>query len=400
MIVSLDKIFTVLFSVLCFSLAFIGDQFYAVPNGINILLVATFPFVANKKDIINLFAKKPIVWFVIFLSFILIKSILVGQFLEDLFVIKKMFQVLLILILSSGLKVGGLEWLKSGIILGSFIAVFYSLVKITFLIINTASFNFAKGPVINETLPVQRLYLGLLCTISLILVLERFFKKRRKMYLILALTFTVFVFLIASRIAMLSAIVIIIYYSFIKLRSIQRYFALFLILAVTSTAIFSNDNLSKRVLHLDDNLRESYIDKIAMHEPRFLIWKYSYEVAKNTNTILGNGFRLTQEKLLTSYRQIPQLKKRKWFISKRFNSHNQYIDIFLSQGLLGFIIFLIFLFQLFISAKKSPTKTLLLISSLLFMLIYNNFHRLIGVFIFSILIVFILDNKTLQKLKK
>ena len=400
MIVSLDKIFTVLFSVLCFSLAFIGDQFYAVPNGINILLVAIFPFVANKKDIINLVTKKPIVWFVIFLSFVLIKSILVGQFLEDLFVIKKMFQVLLILILSSGLKVGGLEWLKSGIILGSFIAIFYSLVKITFLIINTASFNFAKGPVINETLPVQRLYLGLLCTISLILVLERFFKKRRKMYLILALTFTVFVFLIASRIAMLSAIVIIIYYSFIKLRSIQRYFALFLILAVTSTAIFSNDNLSKRVLHLDDNLRESYIDKIAMHEPRFLIWKYSYEVSKNTNTILGNGFRLTQEKLLTSYRQIPQLKKREWFISKRFNSHNQYIDIFLSQGLLGFIIFLIFLFQLFISAKKSPTKTLLLISSLLFMLIYNNFHRLIGVFIFSILIVFILDNKTLQKLKK
>ena len=400
MIVSLDKIFTVLFSVLCFSLAFIGDQFYAVPNGINILLVAIFPFVANKKDIINLVTKKPIVWFVIFLSFVLIKSILLGQFLEDLFVIKKMFQVLLILILSSGLKVGGLEWLKSGIILGSFIAIFYSLVKITFLIINTASFNFAKGPVINETLPVQRLYLGLLCTISLILVLERFFKKRRKMYLILALTFTVFVFLIASRIAMLSAIVIIIYYSFIKLRSIQRYFALFLILAVTSTAIFSNDNLSKRVLHLDDNLRESYIDKIAMHEPRFLIWKYSYEVAKNTNTILGNGFRLTQEKLLTSYRQIPQLKKREWFISKRFNSHNQYIDIFLSQGLLGFIIFLIFLFQLFISAKKSPTKTLLLISSLLFMLIYNNFHRLIGVFIFSILIVFILDNKTLQKLKK
>ena len=400
MIVSLDKIFTVLFSVLCFSLAFIGDQFYAVPNGINILLVAIFPFVANKKDIINLVTKKPIVWFVIFLSFVLIKSILVGQFLEDLFVIKKMFQVLLILILSSGIKVGGLEWLKSGIILGSFIAIFYSLVKITFLIINTASFNFAKGPVINETLPVQRLYLGLLCTISLILVLERFFKKRRKTYLILALTFTVFVFLIAARIAMLSAIVIIIYYSFIKLRSIQRYFALFLILAVTSTAIFSNDNLSKRVLHLDDNLRESYIDKIAMHEPRFLIWKYSYEVAKNTNTILGNGFRLTQEKLLTSYRQIPQLKKREWFISKRFNSHNQYIDIFLSQGLLGFIIFLIFLFQLFISAKKSPTKTLLLISSLLFMLIYNNFHRLIGVFIFSILIVFILDNKTLQKLKK
>ena len=187
----LEKTFTILFSVLCFSLAFIGDQFYAVPNGINILLVAIFPFVANKKDIKDLISKKPIVWFVIFLSFVLIKSILVGQFLEDLFVIKKMFQILLILILSSGLKVGGLEWLKSGIILGTFVAVFYSLVKITLLIINTASFNFAKGPVINETLPVQRLYLGLLCTISLILVLERFFKKRKKINLFLALTFMI-----------------------------------------------------------------------------------------------------------------------------------------------------------------------------------------------------------------
>ena len=163
----LEKTFTILFSVLCFSLAFIGDQFYAVPNGINILLVAIFPFVVNKKDLQDLISKKPIVWFVIFLSFVLIKSILVGQFLDDLFVIKKLFQILLIIILSSGLKVSSLEWLKSGIILGTFVAVFYSLVKITLLIINTASFNFAKGSVINETLPVQRLYLGLLCTISL-----------------------------------------------------------------------------------------------------------------------------------------------------------------------------------------------------------------------------------------
>ena len=67
--VTLDNIYTVLFSVLCFSLAFIGDRFYAIPNGINISLVLIFPFLVNKQKFINHIVKKPIVWFAVFLSF-------------------------------------------------------------------------------------------------------------------------------------------------------------------------------------------------------------------------------------------------------------------------------------------------------------------------------------------
>ena len=310
----LEKTFTILFSVLCFSLAFIGDQFYAVPNGINILLVAIFPFVANKKDIIDLVTKKPIVWFVVFLSFVLIKSILVGQFLEDLFVIKKMFQILLILILSSGLKVGGLEWLKSGIILGSFAAIFYSLVKIALLIINTASFNFAKGPVINETLPVQRLYLGLLCTISLILVLERFFKKRKKINLLLALTFTVFVFLIAARIAIITIILVLLYYLQLKLHRKFKIIAFFSVLILAFFIISNTPSLSKRILHSDDQFSDTYFQKIQKHEPRYIIWSHSLSLIDKNHALFGYGFEGYQNKLLKKYEKIPQLKKREWFM--------------------------------------------------------------------------------------
>ena len=398
--VTLDNIYTVLFSVLCFSLAFIGDRFYAIPNGINISLVLIFPFLVNKQKFINHIVKKPIVWFAVFLSFILVKSVLLGHFLEDISVIKKLSQALLLLILSCGLKPKSTETLKSGIVLGTFIAVIYSLIKIGIIVIQTTTFDFAKGPIINETLPVQRLYLGLLCTISLILVLDRFFKNRQKLNLFLAVLFTLFVFLIAARIAIISVLIVIIYYVFIMIKAKYKYIFLLLIISTTSMVVLLNNNLSKRILHLDDTFRESYVDKIAMHEPRFLIWKYSYEALQSTNLFLGNGFNRTEEKLVSSYKKIPQLKKSAWFINKRFNTHNQYIDIALSQGFIGLSLFLIFLFQLFVIAKKSHSDLLLLLSALIYMLVYNNFHRVIGVYIFSLIFIFILEKSNYQKLKK
>ena len=398
--VTLDNIYTVLFSVLCFSLAFIGDRFYAIPNGINISLVLIFPFLVNKQKFINHIVKKPIVWFAIFLSFVLVKSVLLGHFLEDISVIKKLSQVLLLLILSCGIKPKSTETLKSGVVLGTFIAVIYSIIKIGIIVIQTTTFNFAKGPIINETLPVQRLYLGLLCTISLILVIEKFFKNRQKLNLFLAVLFTLFVFLIAARIAIISVLIVIIYYVFIMIKAKYKYIVLLLIISTTSMAVLLNNNLSKRILHLDDTFRESYVDKIAMHEPRFLIWKYSYEALQSTNLFLGNGFNRTEEKLVSSYKKIPQLKKSAWFINKRFNTHNQYIDIALSQGFIGLSLFLIFLFQLFVIAKKSHSDLLLLLSALIYMLVYNNFHRVIGVYIFSLIFIFILEKSNYQKLKK
>ena len=398
--VTLDNIYTVLFSVLCFSLAFIGDRFYAIPNGINISLVLIFPFLVNKQKFINHIVKKPIVWFAVFLSFILVKSVLLGHFLEDISVIKKLSQVLLLLILSCGIKPKSTETLKSGVVLGTFIAVIYSIIKIGIIVIQTTTFNFAKGPIINETLPVQRLYLGLLCTISLVLVIEKFFKNRQKLNLFLAVLFTLFVFLIAARIAIISVLIVIIYYVFIMIKAKYKYIVLLLIISTTSMAVLLNNNLSKRILHLDDTFRESYVDKIAMHEPRFLIWKYSYEALQSTNLFLGNGFNRTEEKLVSSYKKIPQLKKSAWFINKRFNTHNQYIDIALSQGFIGLSLFLIFLFQLFVIAKKSHSDFLLLLSALIYMLVYNNFHRVIGVYIFSLIFIFILEKSNYQKLKK
>ena len=388
---SLDKIYSSLFFIICFSLAFIGDKFYAIPNGANIALVLLFPFIINWSQLLNLLNKKLVIWFSAFVFFIFLKSVFLNNFIEDISQIKKLFQVLLLVILSFGLKEKNLSYLKSGIILGTFTSCTYSLIKICIIVFQTGVFNFTKGPLINETLPVQRLYLGLLCTFSLIFVFERLLKNRKKLNLFLALFFVFFVFLIAGRIAVVSVLFIIIYYVFTFLKSYMRCVAVLLILLFSSVVMLTNNNLSKRIFHSDDNFRTSYFEKIEMHEPRFLIWKYSFEILKQTNLITGNGYSNTTEKLVNKYNNIPQQKKKNWFINKEFNTHNQYLDILISQGILAGLLFLIFLSQAFKLAKESHTKLLLLISMLIYMTVYNNFHRLIGVYLFALVLIVILS---------
>ena len=394
---SLDKIYSSLFFIICFSLAFIGDKFYAIPNGANIALVLLFPFIINWSQLLNLLNKKLVIWFSAFVFFIFLKSVFLNNFIEDISQIKKLFQVLLLVILSFGLKEKNLSYLKSGIILGTFTACTYSLIKICIIVFQTGVFNFTKGPLINETLPVQRLYLGLLCTFSLIFVFERLLKNRKKLNLFLALFFVFFVFLIAGRIAVVSVLFIIIYYVFTFLKSYMRYVAVLLILLFSSVVMLTNNNLSKRIFHSDDNFRTSYFEKIEMHEPRFLIWKYSFEILKQTNLITGNGYSNTTEKLVNKYNNIPQQKKKNWFINKEFNTHNQYLDILISQGILAGLLFLIFLSQAFKLAKESHTKLLLLISMLIYMTVYNNFHRLIGVYLFALILIVILSKDNAKK---
>jgi O-antigen ligase len=167
-----------------------------------------------------------------------------------------------------------------------------------------------------------------------------------------------------------------------------------IVLTISSSIyiIVNNNNISKRFLHVDDIARTNYFEKIKTHEPRFLIWKYCYEIFKESNILFGNGFEETEKLLLNKYQSISPKKKRDWFIQKRFNTHNQYLDILLSQGYIGLVIFIIFLFYLFKKSFFSHKFIMLFTTLSLYMFIYNNFHRVLGVFIFSFILISILNN--------
>tara|TARA_B100001113_G_scaffold350093_1_gene346616 strand:- start:909 stop:2111 length:1203 start_codon:yes stop_codon:yes gene_type:complete len=390
--IDINKLYTLLFSLLFFSVPFIGNKFYAIPNAINIALGILFPWVFNREKFLKAVKNPVLIWFTIFLTFVTFRSIIFDKIIEDISVLRKLFQILPLIILSLGLKKEYFKYLDTGIVYGTLISVTYSLVNILISIRETGEFIFDKGPLINQTLTVQRLYLGLLCCISIIIVLDRFFKKYKKVNLVLAFIFSLFVFIIAARIAIVSTIIILIYYAFFRLQKTVSFFAILIIISSSIYVILNNNNISKRVLHIDDNYRTSYFEKMKTHEPRFLIWKYSHEIFKETNILIGNGFEQTEELLLNKYQGIVPAKKSDWFIQKRFNTHNQYLDILLSQGYIGLLIFMIFIFYLFKSSLFSHKLILLIITISLYMFIYNNFHRQIGIFIFSFILISILNN--------
>ena len=399
---SLGTIFTILFSVLCFSLSFIGDTHYAIPNGINILLVLMFPFVVSKHQLLKGFTKKPFIYFSIFLFFLLFKSILFGHFLDDISIIKKLFQALLIIILSFALSEKSVLLLKQSFIFGSLSAIIYSCYKLGYNFSEINSFDFTKGPLINATLPVQRLYLGLLCTISLILSIEflantkRFNKKI--FFSFISLLFFGFVFFIAARIAIITVILVLLYYLQLKLHRKLKIISFFSVLILAFFIVSITPTLSKRILHSDDQALDTYFQKIQKHEPRYIIWSHSLSLIDKNHALFGYGFKGYQNQLLKKYEKIPQLKKREWFIEEQFNSHNQYLDVLLSQGLFGLILLLLFLYSLFKESLRSDTKFLLFLSVIMFFMVYNNFHRVIGVFIFALIYsLIVIPNKIEHK---
>ena len=104
----------------------------------------------------------------------------------------------------------------------------------------------------------------------------------------------------------------------------------------------------------------------------------------------GIGTFKTQELLLSKYQLMPIQKRKNWFIERNFNTHNQYIDIILSYGIIGLLIFLVFVKEIIKFSFKNIYSFNLVISLFLFLIVENIFHRQLGSFIFALTLVWAL----------
>lgn len=114
------------------------------------------------------------------------------------------------------------------------------------------------------------------------------------------------------------------------------------------------------------------------------IYKCSIETIKS-NWILGYGVGDSQNALNLCYKSL-----NKYLYKEEYNSHNQYLDIFLKTGVLGFIAFLFFIF--FNIKNAFLKKDYIYISVLIFFcfnfLIENILVRQSGIILFYFLICF------------
>lgn len=392
----------IIFGALCFSLPF-ENVVSALPNILLIFLGVVSLFLLKKDSFINLITKeRSYIALFIFVFSVFLFSLINGQLTNDIFILKKLIVPCLFIVFSIPLK--GVNYFKGVFILSVFLAVFISTYNIIGYIETIGVFKFSKGSHINELLVAERLYIGLCCVISMTFSLDlyRRYKTKKKLkilFLLNTLLLLMFVFLIVARIAIISSIILLIYFLNAEFRLKQKIVFSIAIIMFSLVFFSLNKNLTKRFLHFDDKFSTSYIDKIKKHEPRFEIWKCCLNIIETDyNFILGNGFHNTKEQLVNCYgSNIKKEQRKEWFVSRAFNTHNEFLDILISSGLISFILLLSVFYFLFLRGNYSFITISLLSVLLLIMLVENIFHRQVGGFLFSLIFIIIIKDKIESK---
>ena len=385
---NLEKTYNYLAALICVSIPFMT---YAKAF-VNICMICLFLIMVvsyNKDKVINIINQKFFKALAIFLIFIVIYSLFNGSFFDDFPESRKIAQIILLLILFS--FVNDKRFLIYGFISGVLVSSLITDMNIVAYYFNSSDLLISKSSV-EDLFITQRLYLGFFVVISIVLLSFLFntsnTKEQRILYSILILYFVFTLFLISSRSALLIAFLLFITAIIYKSKSIYTPIIMLASLAIFSIIIITNKNLSNRFLYSEDSVRKSFVEKIKTHEPRYDIWKFSFEIFKEQNiALLGIGTYRTQELLVAKYRLMPIEKRRNWFIERNFNTHNQYIDIVLSFGFIGLIFFVIFLKEIILLSFKNIYSLSLILSLILFLTIENLFHRQLGSFIFALTIV-------------
>ncbi len=384
---------------LCFFIPFIPVA-HALSSIIMGCILVLAVFLLKKRDLKDIVQTRSVLVFFAFFTIIVIQSLFINGIINDFEELKKIGQTILLILLFSIVK--NPQNLKNSFIAGAALSSIISLFNIIAYVIDTGNTSFYTGEIVENLMMTQRLYLGFFNVIALVFCIESFFnfynKKTAKAYFLLAILLLITTLLIASRTAVVLILFILISTTLYKLNSKARNIGIIAVVVGGLALVLTNNNFSKRILYSADDQRESFVEKFKTQEPRYLIWKNSFEIFnENNNKSIGLGFGKTQELLREKYKKIEPVKKREWFIQRDFNTHNQYIDFLLSIGVFGLAGFIALLIIILVDSKKTIYNLNIYFSLIFFMLFENPFHRIFGVFVIALICYTILNKNKIKE---
>ncbi len=395
--ISKEILYDYVFALLCFSLPFEGRLRF-VPNFLLIVMGLMFFFIVKKEQLLKLKSRM----FLVPLSFLIYVFLVVflGQdsIHNNISFIKKVALIPVVYIVA--LAVNDIVKAKVFFIAGLAVSVLISYVNLVSNYMTNSDFNISFGNLITELLVTERVYIGFMCVLSFIWSLELLEKNKKLMILNIAMI-VCFVFLIGARISIISIILI----SLLKIIGNYNYKKAVMIVAGGVLFIVSffalNPSLQERFFH--SHQKGTLVQRIKGWEHRFQIWECAYGMFKNgkdesrNHTFGYQSFNITNNRLLDCYKSIPNDEiKRNYYVSTKFNTHNQFVDILLSSGFVGLTIFT-FIFISGFSFKGNTFNNFLLITVILLAMVENFMYRQIGVYLFGLILTVIATNKIKEK---
>jgi O-antigen ligase len=266
-------------------------------------------------------------------------------------------------------------------------------------------FNFLESAPLIEAVLIDRLYLGLLCILSILISLRSIrdsYHPDNRYYFINIIINVLFILLIVSRIAIATLVVIFLLSFLYKIRRGPQFlFATGILLLGFILAFIFNNDLRKEIFYSNRTIQnQGLIENTLAFEPRVIIWNCAYQLSKYDGTMIkGLGFLNTNEMMESCYEAtIEDKSKRNWFIKQRYNTHNQFIDIYLGAGIVALALLILGTLTLLIKNRKHFYPTALIVTFITFSLVENLFHRQIGAYYIGfILLTLIIEFNTFEK---
>ncbi|MBL4663217.1 MAG: O-antigen ligase family protein [Flavobacteriaceae bacterium] len=369
-----------------------------LPNILMGFLIVTFPLIVEKAHFKKL-KKGPTFLFALFCAYIVLNALFFGRLSEDFVLIKKILLAFGLVLLY--IPIQDSEKIKRAIVFSSLAVILFSVINI-FVIINTSEdivLGFSRQVI--EALLIDRLYLGFIAILSVLISCQSIqtkFHPNNKYLLVNIIVNVLFIFLLVSKIAVIILGVLFIIRQLYTSKKWLRFPLAFAVIAGLVLLFFSMTQTDG-----EEGEKQSFFESTLTWELRAEIWKCVEYIGNSEGFIVeGFGFHETKNKLVNCYEEhIESNYKREVFVDARYNSHNQFVDIYFNWGIVALGLFLCFVVVVFFKNRKEFIPTAYLIALISYCMVENVFHRQIGAYYVGfVLIATLIQYKQLENKEK
>lgn len=235
------------------------------------------------------------------------------------------------------------------------------------------------------TAGIHATYISVYLVFSILVALENAFNKGsglkiRLTWIIITVFLLTGVYLFSSRTAFIALLLVLPVYLFFKWRrNIYRwilYSFMFILFLLLGWIILTNQKIRYDV----DKLKSEELQNVIGEDIRITIWKSALEVIKQ-NPVFGVGTGDAHDELTKNLRSAGYNDE----FYKGLDTHNQFLEIQLENGIIGLLLFLLLItYMMYIAVSdKNLIYGLFIVICIVFFLFETSLNRLAGITFFS-----------------
>jgi O-antigen ligase len=229
-------------------------------------------------------------------------------------------------------------------------------------------------------------YVSIYVLFSVFICLESWYDKSlnfkwRFTWLLMGITHIICLYFLSSRAGILGALVLTPLYFLLKFKQNGKGKYLWIVVVLFALALLPVIKKNQRVGILYEKILHSRDESGAKANPRLIIWDITLNMVRD-NLLIGVGIGDVRNELSAEFIKIGE----KDLSKDRYNVHNQFLEVLLENGIIGFSIFLmIFILMSYIAiSDNNILYGFFILIIILFFMFETVLYRLAGVTFFSL----------------